>query len=185
MRKSSASLGIFFLLLGLALFSVLPLALNIFARRFLLEETYFRPPVFAPNMEVRLRRDAFGKGHFGASREGGRRHHGIDILAPVGEPILAAKAGRVTFAGEGKGYGLYVRLAHPDGLSTVYAHLTRAYVSAGDWIDAETVLGTCGKSGNASNPRIKPHLHFEIQTPSGPLNPDTRLFGPTVRIKRT
>ncbi len=184
MRNISARLGVLFLLLGIVFFASTPLFFNDLERRFRLGEVYFRPPVFTTDMALRLRQDDFGKGYFGASRDGGRHHQGIDILAPLGEPILASKAGRVVFAGEGKGYGLYVRLAHPDGLTTLYAHLSRCYVKAGDWVPTESVIGACGKSGNASNPRMKPHLHFEIQTPSGPLNPDSSLLGPAVKIKQ-
>ncbi len=185
MRKTSARLGVLFLLTGTAYFVLALFRFTELQKHFALTEAYYRPPVFLNGSVIRIRQDAYGKGHFGASRDGGRYHQGIDISAPVGKPILAAKSGRVVFAGQGKGYGLYVRIAHPDGLSTLYAHLSSIYVKTGDWVVSEEFIGTCGKSGNASNPRMKPHLHFEIQTPSGVLDPNGSLFGPSVKIKRS
>lgn len=148
------------------------------------KEPYYKAPVYSKDPFLTLRNDAFGKGFFGASRDGGRTHKGIDILARVGQPVLAAKSGRVFFAGLDKGYGLYIEIYHPDGLRTRYAHLSRIDVETGDWVSPGGVIGTCGKTGNASDLRIKPHLHFEILSPLGAVNPGSGLLDPQTPIRR-
>ena len=151
-------------------------------KEFRQKEPYYSLPLYSQKSEFILRSDAGGKGYFGAPRGGGRRHEGIDILSPLGQPVVAAKSGRVTFSGLGKGYGLYVEILHPDGLRTRYAHLQKFYVSLGDWVTEGSVLGTSGKSGNASGQHIKPHLHFEILAPQGPLNPMLELLHPKYHL---
>ena len=185
MRGVSAFWGIFFWLLGLSAFTSLLPILTSAQRFFAKNEAYYRPPVYTKTATLILRRDAYGKGFFGASRNGRRVHEGIDILAPVGEPVLAAKSGRVTFSGWGKGYGQYISIYHADGLKTIYAHLATLYVSKGDWVTAGERIGVCGKTGNASDPLIKPHLHFEIRTSLGPVNPGSGLFAPCVVIRKS
>lgn len=147
------------------------------------DERYFILPVHAPAPFLRLRNDAYGKGFFGSSRNGGRRHKGIDITAPVGGPVFAAKSGRVSVSREEKkGYGQYIEIYHPDGLRTRYAHLARRFVTAGDWVRRGDVIGECGKTGNAYNPRMTAHLHFEIRTAEGAVNPTSGLMTPSVKI---
>ena len=183
MRTSSANLGLFFCLAGLAVF-VLMTSVGIHIDRDLRQkEPYYKAPVYFKDPFLTLRNDSYGKGFFGASRDGGRTHKGIDILAPVGQPVLAAKSGRIFFAGTDKGYGWYVEIHHPDGLRTRYAHLSRIDVMAGDWIRQGSVLGACGKTGNASNHRMSPHLHFEILSPEGAANP-SRLLDPILFPRR-
>ena len=102
---------------------------------------------------------------FTQAREGGvRTHNAIDIMAPLGTPVVAAAAGRVEklFVSARGGNTVYV--SSPDRtLIYYYAHLD-AY--APGLIDQQTVrqgqpLGTVGFSGDASPDA--PHLHFEIQ----------------------
>lgn len=141
-------------------------------------EVYFSSPISVSGSTITLRSDPYGKGHFGASRNGGRRHKGIDILAPVGGEVRAPKSGRVLRALEEKGYGKWVEILHPDGLITRYAHLSLISISVGDWVSKGQLLGLSGKSGNASNPHIIPHLHFEIRHGSQALNPSLGLLDP-------
>ena len=184
MRRISAYLGIFFWLLGLSAFTLTFSVFRTLQQNFAKNERFYRSPVYSKTAALILRQDGYGKGFFGASRDGGRTHQGIDILAPVGKSILAAKSGRVEFSGQGKGYGQYITICHPDGLKTVYAHLSAIYLYAGEWVTAGQVIGACGKTGNASSPRIKPHLHFEIRTSLGPINPDSGLFGHAIPIRK-
>ena len=132
---------------------------------------------------VLIRNDAFGKGRFGATRgsRGQRMHKGLDLLTPEGNPILAAKSGRVAYAGIDKGYGWFIELRHADGRLTRYAHLSRIFVSAGEWVAVGQKIGICGKSGNADDPRIRPHLHFEIREGEKPLDPQ-KLFDPALTV---
>jgi len=84
---------------------------------------------------------------------------------------LAAKSGRVVFAGRDNGYGNIIEIRHPDGLWTRYAHLSELFVREGDWVTQRQAIGKSGKTGNASNPKISPHLHFEIRGKGQALNP--------------
>ena len=134
-------------------------------------EPNFACPITTPPGGTTLRSDAYGKGYFGASRNGGRKHLGIDLSIEVGQPVFASKSGRVSFAGFDKGYGNYLEIAHPGGFSTRYAHLSQLFVAAGDWLPQGSVIGLSGKTGNADHKKIKPHLHFEIHYSGKPLNP--------------
>jgi murein DD-endopeptidase MepM/ murein hydrolase activator NlpD len=89
-------------------------------------------------------------------------HSGIDLGAPFGTPVLAAKSGRVEFAGWGGGYGNLVELDH-GSTGTRYAHLEAIYVSQGQSIAQGQQLGIVGSTGNSTGP----HLHFEIMVSSG------------------
>lgn len=97
-------------------------------------------------------------------------HPGIDIAGPVGTPIYASKAGTVTEAdcGWNYGYGCHVVISHGGGYSTMYAHMvTSPSVSTGQSVAAGQVLGFRGSTGRSTGP----HLHFEIRTPGGNVNP--------------
>ncbi len=105
---------------------------------------------------------------FGAPRAHGRRGHtGIDIAAPAGTAVRAARAGRVAFAGRKGSYGRLVVLDHGRGFASWYAHLSRIAVRPGQHVDAGAVIGRVGTSGNATGP----HLHFEIRRRGRPLDP--------------
>lgn len=132
--------------------------------------------------KLQIRSDAYGKGFFGASRNGGRKHDGLDFILKVGDPIYAAKSGRVGFSGEGEGYGYYVDLYHPDGLQTRYAHLSEVLVPEGRWVSQGALIGRGGKTGNAKNPHIIAHLHFEIRRENQPLNPSEGLLDASLGV---
>lgn len=132
---------------------------------------------------VVLRHDASGKGHFGASRNGGRTHQGVDFLTPAGRPIFASKSGRVTAAGYDKGYGNHIELFHPDGLRTRYAHLSTLGVREGDWVRQGQTIAVSGKTGNALSRDILPHLHFEIRDENLALNPLENRLDPSITVR--
>ncbi|MEM7495418.1 MAG: M23 family metallopeptidase [Myxococcota bacterium] len=95
---------------------------------------------------------------------------GIDIAAPAGGKVQAAGAGTVLYVGnEGTRYGLIVILRHSDSLVTIYAHLARTMdkVEAGKTIARGQTIGTVGKSGGVSTPR----LHFQVRTPRVAADP--------------
>ena len=89
-------------------------------------------------------------------------HGGIDIAAPNGTPILAAKAGVVVISLYGSSYGNYVVLSHPDGTRTLYAHMSQRSVSAGDTVSQGQTVGLVGSTGSSTGN----HLHFETWTGS-------------------
>jgi murein DD-endopeptidase MepM/ murein hydrolase activator NlpD len=85
-------------------------------------------------------------------------HRGVDVAAPEGTRVLAMKNGRVEFAGSRGGYGLTVIISHGRNLRTLYAHLSRIDVRAGQQVRGGDVIGAVGRTGNATGP----HLHFEV-----------------------
>jgi peptidoglycan LD-endopeptidase LytH len=109
---------------------------------------------------------------FGAARDGGQReHHGIDILAPRGTPVLSAADGVVTSVAVTDIGGKIVWVSDPArDLSLYYAHLDSQGVSTGTRVRAGDVLGTVGNTGNART--TVPHLHFGIyHRREGPVDP--------------
>lgn len=120
-----------------------------------------------------LRQDAKGDGRFGAPRSGNRRHHGIDLEAPVGSPVRAIRSGIVIASGIHRGLGRYLELEHRHGLRSLYGHLETTAVEVGDRVRQGQRIATVGKTGNAKHPVIKPHLHLEILRAGTPLDPAT------------
>lgn len=86
-------------------------------------------------------------------------HTGVDLSAKVGEPVYAAGAGTVVYAGwSDGGYGNVVVIAHGSTFS-LYGHLSRISVRCGQQVSAGTQVGAVGNTGNSSGP----HLHFEVR----------------------
>ena len=89
-----------------------------------------------------------------------RFHSGADLAAPLGTPVLATRAGRVSVSDFLGGYGLTVILRHDDGsLESRYAHLSQLAVQAGEWVEQGEVIGLVGSTGTSTGP----HLHFELR----------------------
>lgn len=88
-----------------------------------------------------------------------RGHHGVDIRLRTGEPIHAAFGGTVRVAGRMGGYGNCVVVRHPNGLETLYGHLSKINVKHGQQVTAGEVIGLGGSTGNSTGP----HLHFECR----------------------
>ena len=103
----------------------------------------------------------------GFGRRASGNHHGADIGAPSGAPIVAVLPGVVTFAGWEQGYGLEVRVDHGNGMSTLYAHMSRTFVRPGQRVGQGEQLGAVGSTGRVS----APHLHFEVRLGGVPQNP--------------
>jgi murein DD-endopeptidase MepM/ murein hydrolase activator NlpD len=116
---------------------------------------------------------------FGAYRHPNRKHQGTDIFAPKMTPVVACKSGMVISAGVSSGRaGVYVKVRHDDGAVSVYIHLNNDTpgtddgkgvgiapgIAKGVRVEAGTLLGFVGDSGNAEN--TPPHLHFEYR-PNG------------------
>ena len=89
-----------------------------------------------------------------------RMNKGVDWAAPAGTPVVAAFDGKVVFMGDAGGYGNLVRLQHPGGGETRYAHLQgfAAGLAVGSEVKAGTVIGRVGATGLATGPG----LHFEL-----------------------
>lgn len=85
-------------------------------------------------------------------------HQGTDFGAPPGTPIGAASFGTVTFVGNGGPAGNLVKVMHPGGVETGYAHLSRFAegLKVGDKVKRMQLLGYVGSTGRSTGP----HLHF-------------------------
>jgi peptidoglycan hydrolase-like protein with peptidoglycan-binding domain len=103
----------------------------------------------------------------GFGPRGNRFHEGIDISAPEGARVGASRRGRVVFAGWNDGFGQLVTIAHHHGVTTLYAHLSRIEVSAGDRVSAGSEVGRVGHTGHATGP----HLHFEVRLDDASVDP--------------
>ncbi|MGQ9557644.1 MAG: peptidoglycan DD-metalloendopeptidase family protein [Desulfurispora sp.] len=97
----------------------------------------------------------------------GRPHEGMDIAADYGQPIRAAAAGRVVFAGPRGTYGLTVIIDHGAGWQTLYAHASQLLVSEGQEVAAGETVALVGSTGRSTGP----HLHLEVRHHGVPLNP--------------
>lgn len=96
-----------------------------------------------------------------------RAHLGIDYAAPVGTPVMAAADGVVTAAGFMGGYGKSVRLRHANGFETLYGHLSRINVAAGQRVSQGTCVGLVGMTGLATGP----HLDYRMVQGGQFVNP--------------
>lgn len=95
-------------------------------------------------------------------------HRALDIALAVGTPVKAADSGYVVVAGwSNAGYGNYIVIDHGNGYQTLYAHLSKIFVSVGQVVAQGTVIGNMGNTGRSTGP----HLHFEIRKNGVQLNP--------------
>ena len=97
-----------------------------------------------------------------------KMHEGVDLSAPQGTPIYAAKSGKVTTTSyQAGGAGYYVSINHGDGFSSIYMHMTHYIVKPGDYVNAGQVIGYVGSTGGSTGP----HLHFGISYNGTYVNP--------------
>jgi len=97
----------------------------------------------------------------GIKSQGIHDRNAVDIAAKMGTPIMAAASGKVILTkvgGWGGGFGSYVIIQHPNGLQTLYAHMSQVLVSEGQTVSQGEVIGKVGQTGRATGP----HLHIEI-----------------------
>lgn len=96
-----------------------------------------------------------------------RFHSGIDIGAAGGTAIWASASGTVTVSGYDGGYGNYVSIAHDNGYSTLYAHMSSRAVSAGQRVSQGQVIGYVGTTGTSTGY----HIHYEVRSGGSLINP--------------
>ncbi|MHB0963732.1 MAG: peptidoglycan DD-metalloendopeptidase family protein [Gemmatimonadaceae bacterium] len=111
----------------------------------------------------------FSRSRFHPILHTSRAHEGVDVVAPMGSPIVAPAAGRVIQAGREQGYGLMVKIDHGNGLVSVYAHAKRLVVSSGQRVVRGQMIATVGNSGLSTGP----HLHYELWRNGKPVDPLT------------
>lgn len=97
-----------------------------------------------------------------------RMHYGLDVKVERGDTIRAAFDGKVRYVSyQRRGYGNYVVIRHPNGLETLYAHLTKKLVEENEVVKAGDPIGLGGNTGRSTGS----HLHFETRLLGKALNP--------------
>lgn len=94
-------------------------------------------------------------------------HNGVDLAAPVGTEVYAARDGTVVEVAYNAVLGNFIRLDHGDGYETVYGHLSRTATSLNTRVLSGTMIGSVGSTGMSTGP----HLHFEIRRLGHPEDP--------------
>jgi murein DD-endopeptidase MepM/ murein hydrolase activator NlpD len=105
-------------------------------------------------------------------------HLGIDYAAPTGTPVLASADGLVSLAGLYGGFGEAIKLRHANGYETLYGHLSRILVHAGERVSQGQVIGNVGATGLATGP----HLDYRMSRNGVFLNPLTVELPPAEPI---
>lgn len=101
-----------------------------------------------------------------------KMHSGIDFTAPIGTPVYATGNGRVEAAGYDGGYGLRVMIDHGYSYKTLYGHMSKSTVRAGQRVKRGDLIGYVGNTGTSTGP----HLHYEVHKNGSPVNPVNFIF---------
>jgi len=123
---------------------------------------------------------AYGATAFARSEYVHHWHNGLDLAASIGTPVLAAESGIVDAAANEDrycphgAYGRFVTINHTNGLTTLYAHLSRQLVQAGEHVVRGQIIGYSGQSGAVTGP----HLHFTVFAQSTYYVSNSRSCGP-------
>jgi murein DD-endopeptidase MepM/ murein hydrolase activator NlpD len=94
-------------------------------------------------------------------------HHGLDIVAQAGVPVVASGSGVVVRSGYEAQYGNIVVVDHGAGYRSLYAHLSSSSVEEGAFVNRGEELGKVGSTGRSTGP----HLHYEVRVNGLPVNP--------------
>ena len=115
------------------------------------------------------------------TQEYSAEHKAIDIAASSGSPVYAAENGTVSYVQIWDGsydttgmmsYGHMIQIEHPDGNTTLYAHLSEINVQQDEKVVRGQRIGRVGSTGNSTGP----HLHFEVITSEGKVDPADYLW---------
>lgn len=122
--------------------------------------TQFTPPL---DQDMRI------TSHYGYRRRFRRMHYGTDIKLNTGDTVRAAFDGKVRMVRyERRGYGHYVVIRHPNGLETLYAHLSKTIAKPDQVVRAGDPIALGGNTGRSTGS----HLHFETRFMGIPINPE-------------
>ncbi len=95
-------------------------------------------------------------------------HSGIDLAAPTGTDVYAAREGKVTDTGTNAVLGQYIVITHDGSWSTVYGHLSARRVRLNEAVESGMIIGNVGSTGESTGP----HLHFEVRSRGEPRDPE-------------
>jgi murein DD-endopeptidase MepM/ murein hydrolase activator NlpD len=113
-----------------------------------------------------------------------RFHAGIDLEAPLEQPVRAAEVGTVVFSAWNGAHGKQIELQHDAHWATRYSHLDVLLVRPGTVVKKGQVIGLSGQTGLTTGP----HVHFEIRRDGDALDPEVFLqlpaTGPTIISER-
>jgi murein DD-endopeptidase MepM/ murein hydrolase activator NlpD len=98
-------------------------------------------------------------------------HHGVDLAAPMGTDVYAARDGTVVASGVDAVLGEYIIVGHEGGWQTVYGHLSLRLVRLNDKVDSGMIIGHVGSTGQSTGP----HLHFEVRNHGAAQDPEALI----------
>jgi murein DD-endopeptidase MepM/ murein hydrolase activator NlpD len=101
-----------------------------------------------------------------------QNHNGLDLAAPAGTPVYAARDGVVSELGTDSVYGNYIVVVHGDSWASLYGHLSSFSAVRGEKVGQNTIIGRVGSTGQSTGP----HLHFEIRKNGAAQDPGKLLF---------
>jgi murein DD-endopeptidase MepM/ murein hydrolase activator NlpD len=163
------------LLITLGIVVAIPLGIIIWNESFYFDLLPFLSPIeYSGNLPIR--NDLRGEGDFGARRSGKRRHQGLDIAAPVGAPVRAARGGMAFTGNHPRGLGKFVEIKHKDDMVTIYSHLSKICINPIQRVRQGRIIGEVGKTGNARYKGIDTHLHFEVRVRGVAVDPKKYLL---------
>jgi murein DD-endopeptidase MepM/ murein hydrolase activator NlpD len=98
-------------------------------------------------------------------------HNGLDLAAPRGSKVYAARSGKVIVKAENSVLGIHIVLSHGGGYETVYGHLDSTAVELNQNVNSGMLIGRVGSTGMSTGP----HLHFEVREKGTARNPESLL----------
>lgn len=138
----------------------------------MMREILFEAPVRGFSVNSR-----YGTRHLAGEAQA-RAHKGVDFAAPTGTGVFATAEGTVLRTGnQPTGFGNFVEVRHPNGMTSLYAHLSRIDVRTGQELYSGERVGLVGTTGYSTGP----HLHFEIKRNGAHVDP-SRVMGETFEI---
>lgn len=137
------------------------------------EEMPFLPAVYLRqsfSFRWPIKRGNFWISTYYGKRSRGRLHAGLDLAAANGTPVYASANGRIEYANEAGTFGNMILIKHDNNFKSRYAHLHKIVVHKKKFVQKGELLGYVGNTGNVSGKNGN-HLHFEILSRNGPINP--------------
>lgn len=98
-------------------------------------------------------------------------HDGLDISGRTGDEVIATAEGTIVEAGFDRTRGNYIEIKHPQGIRTIYMHLSKILVQEGDYVAKEQTIGRVGSTGRSTGP----HVHYQITVNGKLVNPKSYL----------